>query len=124
MDYMDHLRYDTFDTPVLFRLRCATSEGLMPVYDIGRLLRKRYGLVEQETLDVAQTVEDPIAEFAFDASVVEDIETVLDDVQTLIDNYNEMPDDLTTDQQEEFKKHRTDLDDITRPGGEVETPDA
>ncbi len=117
--YMDHLHHETFAQPVLFRIRGATENAMMPVYDIGLMLRERYGLVERRTLDVAQTIDAPIAEFAFDAAAVEDPEAVLDDVKELLDNYNEIPDGFTEEQEEKYRKHHTTLADTNWAGSSL-----
>lgn len=113
MPYLDHLNDDTFTQSVRFRIRGEDEETFLPSYDIDKLLRQRHNLTMGETCDAALTVNEPRAEFAFDATAVDDPETVIDEVETLIENYNEPPEDMPEDEHDTWPT--VELADVSRP---------
>lgn len=117
MDYREHLNYEKFDSPVCFRVTGASDEAMIPSYEIeANILDGEYGLTQGATFDVALEVGDPGAEFAFDATAVEDAEEVIESVRELIKEFNKVPDDFSIEERDEFKKNYTvQLDDVTRP---------
>jgi cytochrome c553 len=104
----EHLEYGNFDDPVVFRITYIGQRTIIPSYETSKILRKRYGLDENSELDqVSGGLGDDERlywEFAFDASKVSDPESPISDIRDMLEAYNTPPEDLTEEQQEEWRE--------------------
>ena len=113
MDYLDHLNDDVFEQPVRLRLVGENEDSMLPSYDVGRLLREEYGLAESE-YDVALTLNESRAEFAFEGAAVDDVDAAIEDIKALIEQYNTPPEDLPDAKLDEWRQHDASLDAVDR----------
>ena len=113
MSYLDHLNDDVFERPVRLRLVGENEDSLLPSYDVGRLLRVQYGLDDSE-YDVALTVDESRAEFAFEGAAVDDVNAVIEDIKSLIEQYNTPPEDLPDAKLDEWRQHDAALDTVDK----------
>lgn len=113
MTYFDHLDDEAFARSVRFRVTSDNPDAILPSADIELLLSNDYHLDMGTTYDVALTVDDARAEFAFDATAVDDKDAVIEDVKTLIENFNTPPDDLPNDKRDEWQAENVELADVS-----------
>jgi hypothetical protein len=117
--FKDHLEYDEFKLPIIFRMACEGEDTLMPAYEIGRILEDHYSLEYGPDRDEIggglREEEGQWWGFVFDSAKVDDPNEVIDDIRKLLENCNKPPEDLREEAQQEWEKSTVTITDLIDP---------
>jgi len=114
--FTEHLDYQGFKMPILFRVTSEGEDTILPSIEIPQILKEEFGLDRGDTFDSVGGGISPDEKswwgYAFDGGVVDDPEEVINAIQELIDNCNEPPEDLPEQGKIEWKKSTVIMKDI------------
>jgi hypothetical protein len=113
MGYASHLNFEKFNPAVCFRVRAVhNKEVLIPSYEIEKQIFVNKHSLDEGSFDVALFINEPKAEFAVRKSEI-DKNSLISDVEDLISNYNEAPENLDTEDVEDYTLYNVELSDIS-----------
>jgi hypothetical protein len=114
--FTQHLDYQDYTTPISFRVTYEGEDTLLPAVEIGRILDHEFDLVRGQTFDSSGgglgSDEKDWWGSAFDGSAVNNPEEVIEAIQELLDNYNETPEDIPEQGQDEWEQWTVVIKDI------------